>query len=190
LQQGNYVIGDSGDRTLYVLTAGDPRQFISTLRREVQALDSNLPLYGVKTFADQKSESLTQERLIATLSGFFGALALLLASIGLYGVMAYNVNQRTREIGIRMSMGATNKSVLWMILRDCLWTVIAGISIGIPLSFWLSKLVASQLFGVPPGDPMTIVVATLVLATVATLAGFIPARRASHVDPIIALRYE
>jgi predicted permease len=190
LQQSNQYIGDSGDRTIYLQTAGDPRQFISVLRREVQTLDNNIPLYGVKTFADQKSDSLTQERLIATLSGFFGALALLLASIGLYGVMAYNVNQRTREIGIRMSLGATTSSVLWMILRDCLWMVAAGIGAGLPLSFWLSKFVASQLFGVSSGDPMTIVLATTLLACVAALAGFIPARRASRVDPIIALRYE
>jgi ABC-type antimicrobial peptide transport system permease subunit len=144
----------------------------------------------VKTFAQQKLESLAPDRLLATLSKFFGGLALLLASIGLYGVMASSVQRRTREIGIRMSLGASRSSVLWMVMRSCLLLVGAGIAAGVVLSLVLSKLLTSLLFGVPPRDPFAIVAAALVLTIVAALAGYIPAFRASRVDPMIALRYE
>jgi predicted permease len=180
----------AGERTIYIRTAGDPLPLVAALRREVQALDHDLPLYNVKTFGEQKSESLARERLIATLSGFFGALALVLASIGLYGVMAYGVQRRTREIGIRMSLGAMRGRVVWMVLRDCLLMVAMGIVLGIPLSLWLSGLVTSQLFGVAPGDPMTIAVAVFLLTAVAALAGYLPAYRASRIDPMTALRCE
>jgi predicted permease len=179
-----------GERTIYVRATGDLLPLISALRHEVQTLDSSLPIYGVKTFAQQKLESLAPDRLLATLSSFFGALALLLASIGLYGVLASSVQRRTREIGIRMSLGASRSSVLWMILRSCLLLVSVGIVGGIALSMVLSKLLTSLLFGVPPRDPVAIVAAAFVLTVVAAIAGFIPARRASRVDPIIALRYE
>jgi predicted permease len=180
----------AGERTIYIRTAGDPRPLVVALRREVQTLDRDLPLYNVKTFAEQKSESLARERLIATLSGFFGALALVLASIGLYGVMAYSVQRRTREIGIRMSLGAMRGRVVWMVLRDCLLMVAIGIALGIPLSLWLSRLVTSQLFGVAPGDASTIAVSAFILTAVAALAGYPPAHRASRIDPMTALRCE
>jgi putative ABC transport system permease protein len=178
----------SGERTVYIRTAGHPLALVSALRREVQTLDRDLPVYNVKTFAEQKSESLARERLIATLSGFFGVLALVLASIGLYGVMAYSVQRRAREIGIRMSLGAMRGSVVWIVLRDCLLMVGIGIALGAPVSIWLSRLVTSQLFGVAPGDPATIVVAALSLTVVAALAGYLPAYRASRIDPMTALR--
>jgi predicted permease len=179
-----------GERTVYVRAAGNPLPIIGGIRREVQVLDSSLPIYGVKTFAQQKLESLAPDRLLATLSTFFGGLALLLASIGLYGVMASSVQRRTREIGIRMSLGASRSSVLWMVMRSCLLLVGAGIAAGVVLSLVLSKLLTSLLFGVPPRDPFAIVAAALVLTIVAALAGYIPAFRASRVDPMIALRYE
>ena len=180
----------NGERTAYMRTAANPLPLIALLRREVQALDDNLPLYNVKTFAQQKAESLAQERMTATLSGFFGSLALLLASIGLYGVMAYSVQRRTREIGIRLSLGAGRARVARMVLRDSMLMMLAGLAIGIPASLWLSRLVASQLFGVKPGDPATMVTSALLLIGVAMLASYLPAYRASRVDPIRALRHE
>jgi predicted permease len=178
----------SGERTIYVRTDGEPLALAGALRRTVQALDRDLPLYNIKTFAEQKDESLARERLVATLSGFFGALALSLASIGLYGVMAYNVQRRTREIGIRMSLGAARGVVMWGVAREGLMLLLAGVVIGLPLSWSLSKLLTSQLYGVAPGDPVTVLAATLLLAAVAACAGYLPARRASSVDPMLALR--
>ena len=180
----------SGERTIYVRTAGDPLALAGALRREVRAMDASLPVYSVKTFAEQKSESLTRERLLAVLSGFFSALALLLAAIGLYGVTSYNVQRRTREIGIRLSLGARPAGVLRMILRDCLLVVAAGIALGLPLSLWLGRLAAGQLYGVKAGDPFVVTSAALLLATAAALAGYLPALRASRVDPTVSLRYE
>jgi predicted permease len=179
----------SADRTLHIRTLTDPANIAAAVREQIRALDRNLPA-KVSVFSELVDENLVQERLIATLSGFFGALALLLASVGLYGVMAYNVQRRTREIGIRMSLGADRGAVLWMAMRECLVLVAAGIAIGIPASLWLSKLVVHQLFGVTQGDGPTIAAATLLLTAVAALAGYLPARRASRVDPLIALRYE
>jgi len=180
----------NSDRTLYVRTARDPIQMAAAVRHEVQALDKDLPLFNVKTFAGQRDESLAEERLIATLSGFFSSLALLLACIGLYGVMAYGVARRTREIGIRMSLGAQRTRVLWMMFRETLVLVLAGIAAGIPAVLGVARLVRNQLFGVTPADADTLTVATLILLGVALLAGYIPALRAARVDPMIALRYE
>jgi predicted permease len=180
----------NSDRTLYVRTARDPIQMAAAVRHEVQALDKDLPLFNVKTFAGQRDESLAEERLVATLSGFFSSLAVLLACIGLYGVMAYGVVRRTREIGIRMSLGAQRPKVLWMMFRETLVLVLAGIAVGIPAFLGVARLVRNRLFGVTPADAGTLTVATLILLGVALLAGYIPALRASRVDPMIALRYE
>jgi predicted permease len=179
-----------GERTIYLRSNADPLVLIPALRREIHTLDSNLPIYDLKTFMQQKNESLAQERLIATLSGFFGSVALLLASMGIYGVLSYSVRRRTREIGIRMSLGAARGKVLWMVLRECLLMVAAGMMIGVPLSLWLSRLAASQLFGLAAWDPMALGVAGLILILIAIGAGMIPALRASSVNPVTALRYE
>jgi predicted permease len=180
----------SAPRTLHVRVSDHAANIAAAIRNQIRALDKNLPVTRVQMFSDLVDRDLAQERLIATLSGFFGALALLLVSVGLYGVIAYGVQRRTHEIGIRMSLGAEPDMVMRMVLRDCLGIVVAGATVGFPLGLWLSKLVASQLFGVSPGDPVTMATATLILLAVAALAGYLPARRASRVDPMVALRYE
>jgi predicted permease len=177
------------ERTLHVRTAGDPAAMAPVLRAQVHALDKNLPV-KLRLFSDLVDENLAQERLVATLSGFFGGLALLLTAIGLYGVIACSTGRRTREIGIRMSLGARRATVVWMVLRDCLMLVVLGIGAGLIASFWLSRFVTRQLFEVAPADPVTLALATMFLITVAALAAYLPARRASRVDPMVALRCE
>jgi putative ABC transport system permease protein len=141
-------------------------------------------------FESDIRETLVRERLMATLSGFFGFLAAVLAVIGLYGVMSYIVQRRTNEIGIRMALGARRVSILGMILRDAVLLLGAGIVVGLGLSVVLGKTVSSLLFGVKPADPITLGLAAALLAAVAAAASYIPARRASQVDPMVALRYE
>jgi ABC-type antimicrobial peptide transport system permease subunit len=134
--------------------------------------------------------SLVTERLVTTLSTGFGLLATLLAAIGLYGVMAYTVTRRTREIGIRMAIGAAKPHVLWLIMREVLILLGTGIFIALPLSWALTQSVRSQLYGIQPTDPLSVAAATLAIMTVAMLAGYLPARRAAQVHPMLALRYE
>jgi ABC-type antimicrobial peptide transport system permease subunit len=161
-----------------------------TLRRVVQQLDPNLPLFAMQTFETRVERSVSNERLVASLSSVFGLLATLLAMIGLYGVMAYTVAQRTREIGIRMALGAVSRDVARMILRDVAILVGVGLAIGLPAAWALGRYIGTQLFGITPTDPMTLAAAVVVLATVAALAGLIPARRAARINPIRALRYD
>jgi ABC-type antimicrobial peptide transport system permease subunit len=159
-------------------------------RREVASVDPNLPVFGVRTLVTQSEESLMTERLLATLSSFFGALALLLACVGLYGLMAYTVARRTAEIGIRLALGARRGHILWLVLREALWLALAGIAAGVPLALWAARYAKSALFGVSTADPLTIAVTVALLLGVAALAGYVPARRAIGVDPVVALRYE
>jgi ABC-type antimicrobial peptide transport system permease subunit len=130
------------------------------------------------------------ERLLATLSAIFGCLATLLAAVGLYGVMAYMVARRTREIGIRMALGASGGSVVWLVMREVLLLAVVGLAIGLPAAGALTRLVETQLFGIQPADPLTMTVAAIGIASVATLAGYFPARRATGIDPMQALRWE
>ncbi len=179
-----------GGMTVYVRTNLDPKQLMSIVRRKINALDSNLPVYDMRTTEEQIDLSLRNERLIASLSTLFGFLATLLAVIGLYGVMAYTVARRTREIGIRMALGAIQGNVIWMVMREVLLLIAVGVLVGLPAAIGLSRLVRSQLYGLAPHDPTTLLLSTVVLVAVACLAGFVPALRASRIDPTRALRYE
>jgi putative ABC transport system permease protein len=176
--------------TLQVRTDGNPKAMLTAVTREVHALDANMPVFNAGLLADQLRNSLSPQRSVVTLIGTLGLLALTLASVGLYGVMAYTVSQNTREIGIRMALGATRQNVVRMVLRQGVVLALAGVVIGLALSFALAKVIASLLFDVRPTDWISFSVATLVLLGAAILASYIPARRATRVDPLDALRYE
>jgi predicted permease len=178
-----------GQMTLHVRTA-NAASVAPAVLREMQELCRDVPTFEMQTLASQIDASLLQERLIATLCGFFAGLALLLASIGLYGLMAYAVARRTNEIGIRMALGAQRKEVVWMVLREVLALVGIGLAAGLPIALAATRLISGSLFGLSSADPLTLVVATAVMLAVAALAGYLPARRAARVDPMNALRYE
>ena len=176
--------------TIHIRTQGDPTPLTPQVRQMLTQIDDKLPVFGVTTLSEQMSENLNQERLIAQLVSFFGALALILASIGLYGVMAQGVARRTSEIGIRMALGARGGNITWMILRETLYLVLAGLILGVPAALLGARLISTQLFGLSPTDPLTLAGAAILLSVVAMLAGYLPARRASRVNPLSALRYE
>ena len=176
--------------TYEVRTVVNPATLTAGIRQQIQAIDRNLPMFDVKTLTEQANESLMPERLVATLSTLFGLLALALACVGLYGIMAYSVARRTNEIGIRMALGAQQADVLWMVLKDALVMVGIGLAIGIPTALASSRVISSLLFGLSAHDPWTIAAASVVLLGVALFAGYLPARRATKVDPMVALHYE
>jgi predicted permease len=185
--------------TFEVKIAGDEARVIEAIRQSVRSVDSNLAVTDVRTETEQIESGLSQERLMASLAAVFGGLALILASIGIYGVMAYAVTRRTNEIGIRVALGARPRRVAWMVLRETLALAAAGIAIGIPAILALSPILNHALappygegfaYGVKPNDPTTIALAVLMLAGVEFLAGYLPARRATRIDPMTALRHD
>ncbi len=176
--------------TIAVRTLRDPRAMAATLRRELREVDPNLPVLKIDTVDEQLNDVLVQERLVAALSAFFGGLAVLLACVGLYGVISFTVARRQSEMGIRLALGATRGQVLWAVLKESFVLVGAGIFIGVPAALVVTRLVGSRLFGVGPTDVGTIAGAVGVIATLAAVAGLLPAQRAARVDPMIAVRAE
>jgi predicted permease len=186
-----YMQADSlASLTFYLRHRTGVEGLSTAVRQVITRLDPSLPMFNMKTMQAQVDESLFLERVVALLSMIFGGLATVLAAVGLYGVMSYAVTQRTREIGVRVALGADRASVLWMVLREVILLAGAGILLGIPVALGLSRLVQSQLFGLSPADPLTIAGAALTLSVVALLAGYLPARRATRMNPLLALRYE
>ena len=173
-----------------VRTAADPLALVPSVRRVVRELDSNVPLSDVKTQTEQIAETIVQERLFAQLSSFFGALAVLLACIGLYGLMGYIVTRQTAEIGIRRALGAERIDIFRMVMRKVLVMIILGVCLGVPAALAVTRLISSYLYGLKATDPLTITSCSLLMLAIAALAGYLPARRAAKVDPLVALRYE
>jgi predicted permease len=181
---------DAFAASFQIKTTGDPSKLAPTVRAAIAQIEPKLPVLEVASLSDQINSTFKQDRLISQLMSFFGGLALLLAAIGLYGVMSNGVVRRTNEIGIRMALGAARSNILWLVLKETLVLVVIGLVVGIPIALGAGKFVSSQLFGLKATDPVTLVVAGGVLIFVAMLAGYLPARRASRVDPLVALRDE
>jgi putative ABC transport system permease protein len=175
---------------LVARTATEPEQMSQSVRAEVAALDPEIPIFDVKTLEEHVGISLFLQRMAATLLSIFGLLALSLAAIGLYGVMAYSVSQRTRELGIRVSVGAERRDIFKLILGEGLAISVVGLLAGLVATLAVTRLTANLLYGVSSTDPATFIVIALLLLCVTLLACYFPARRATKVDPMIALRFE
>jgi predicted permease len=179
-----------GSSVFYVRTLTQSSAAYSLIRNEVKQLDSAMPVYSMKTVEGQLDETLLTDRLIASLSAGFGLLATLLASIGLYGVMAFVVARRKKELGIRLALGAQPSLVIWLVMREVLLLLAIGLAVGLPAALALGRFVSTQLYGIQPHDPLIATWTMVLLTVVSAAAGLIPARRASRIDPILALRYE
>ncbi|HLY63780.1 MAG TPA: ABC transporter permease [Terriglobia bacterium] len=173
-----------------VRTSGDPKSIVAAIRNEVHATDKDLPMLKVVTETEQIEKTVFLERLFARLTSLFGLLGLSLACVGLYGIMAYAVARRTKEIGIRLALGAQRNSILAMVMRETALLIFLGVAIGIAGALATTRMISSFLFGLEPTDPLTILAATFLMSVVVALAGYLPARRATKVDPMVALRYE
>jgi predicted permease len=176
--------------TFYLRTATGSTSAFNAIRNEVKQLDAAMPVYEMKTLEAQLDETLLTDRLIALLSAGFGLLATVLASVGLYGVMAFVVARRRKELGIRLALGAQAGGVIWLVMREVLILLAIGLGVGIPAAMALGRFVSTQLYGIQPNDPWMAGSTMLLLTLVSGAAGFIPAHRASRIDPILALRCE
>jgi ABC-type antimicrobial peptide transport system permease subunit len=179
-----------GGVLLEVRTAGDPVASMNTIRETVRRVDSNLPIMDMWTQMEQIERRFLQEKLFAQANAFFGGLAVLLAAVGLFGLMSYSVARRTNEIGIRMALGARSQDVLRLVMGESMTLVIIGIVIGVAVALGLSRLIATLLFGLAPTDALSLATAVLLMIAVSAFAGYLPARRASRVDPMVALHQE
>jgi predicted permease len=183
--------GNSGQGVLVALrTVAGPASFAPAVRRTLQGIDSQLQVLESRTLEEVVDASLVLERFVSHLASFFSAAALLLAALGLYGVMSYGVARRTAEIGVRMALGARQRDVSWSVLQEALRLALMGTAIGLPAGLLATRAISSMLFGLGPNDPVTAALATAVMLAVAAFAGYLPARRAARVDPLVALRYE
>ncbi|MBV9444234.1 MAG: FtsX-like permease family protein, partial [Acidobacteriaceae bacterium] len=174
----------------YVRGALASNLLYTAVKQQLKKLDATMPIYEMKTLGKQLDETLLTERLVALLSAGFGLLATLLGAIGLYGVMAFVVARRTKEVGLRMALGANRGSVIWLVMQEVLVLLLIGLAVGVPAALGLARFIAAQLYGIKPADPWTAAISLLALIVVATAAGLVPAGRASRIDPILALRYE
>jgi predicted permease len=181
---------NNGSVAFYVRTATGSESAYTGVRNAVKKLDASLPVFGLKTLQRQLDETLLTDRLIALLSAGFGLLATVLAAIGLYGVMAFVVTRRTKELGIRLALGARRGSVIWIVMKEVLTLLAIGLVIGVPSAIGLGRFVSAQLYGIQGNDPWIAATTVIVLTIVATAAGMIPAHRASRIDPMVALRFE
>jgi len=175
---------------LQLRTDGDPADYATVIQRLVREMDPQLQVVELRTMKEVVDDSLVQERFIAQIASAFSLFALLLACIGLYGVMSYAVTRRTNEIGIRMALGATVRDVVQLVMREVLLLVGLGVGIGLAAALAMMRLASTMLFGLKPTDPLTLTLATLLMVSIAALAGYLPARRAARVDPLAALRRE
>jgi predicted lysophospholipase L1 biosynthesis ABC-type transport system permease subunit len=181
---------DPAGHFVVVKTKPDARAMFGVLRAAVHSIDPNVPVFAMRTLDEQIDRNIATERLVAGLAAGFGLVAAVLAAVGLYGLMAFNVARRTAEIGVRVALGARRSAVAWMVLRDVLMLVAIGAVVALPAAWGLSRYLQSQLYGVKAGDPLTVGGLVLALVSVAAVASFVPARRASRIDPMVALRHE
>jgi ABC-type antimicrobial peptide transport system permease subunit len=169
---------------------GNPAGAVGSVRESVRQIDPNLPMTDVSTQIEQVEKRFAQEKIFAQAYSLFGAVALLVASVGLFGLMSYSVSRRTNEIGIRMALGAQREDVLRLVMRESMILVAIGVAAGLAIAVGASRFVEALLFGLAPRDFSTMLLAIVVMILVSAFAGYLPARRASRVDPMIALRYE
>jgi predicted permease len=186
----SHPIGTAGTVTYLLSTFGQPASVAGEARKRLQQFDRNFPILSIRTVTQQLDRSLIAERLLTDLAAFFAMLALLMAAVGLYGVISYSIARRTSEIGVRMALGASRQSVIRMVFGETLRMVLAGVVVGLPCGFAVARMISSKLYAVNAGDPFSAVPALLIILASAVLAGYVPAHRASRVDPMLSLRHD